>query len=56
MKYSNYKNENVDTKYLNNMGKNQFSKANNNLLELGKYHIELQEREVKLKKVKEELF
>ena len=39
-KHSNYKNENIETKYLNNMQKTRFSKVKNNLLELEKKYIE----------------
>ena len=39
---SNHKSKNIETKYLNNMRKNQFSKVKNSLLELEKnfYRIE----------------
>ena len=58
---SNYKNENIERKYLKNMWKNQFLKVNNSLLELEKDFIELKEREVKDREIKikremEELF
>ena len=33
MENSNYKTENIETKYLNNMQKNQFLKIKNSLLE-----------------------
>ena len=36
MENSNYKNENLETKYLNNVQKNQSLNAKNNLLELKK--------------------
>ena len=36
MKNSNYKNENIEIRYLNNMGKKQFLKVKNSLLELEK--------------------
>ena len=57
----NYKNENIERKYLNSMQKDQFLKVNNSLLELEKYFIELKDRElkdreVKIKKETEELF
>ena len=47
-KHSNYKNENIDTKYLNNMQKALFLKVKNSLLELEKDFIELKERELTL--------
>ena len=57
----NYKNENIERKYLNIIWKNQFLKVKNSLLKLEKdfielKDIELKDREVKLKKEKEELF
>ena len=36
MENPNYKNENIERKYLNNMRKNQFLKIRNSLLELEK--------------------
>ena len=45
-KHSNYKNENIDTKYLNNMQKALFLKVKNSLLELEKDFIELEDREL----------
>ena len=61
MENSNYKNENIEKKYLNNTRKNKFLKVNNSLLELEKDFIELKEREVKDREIKikrqmEELF
>ena len=61
MENSNYKNENIEKKYLNNTQKNKFLKVNNSLLELEKDFIELKEREVKDREIKikremEELF
>ena len=50
MEILNYKNENIERKYLNNMGKNQFLKVKNSLLELEKYFLELKDIEVKIKK------
>ena len=44
MENSNYKNENIVIKYLNNMQKNQFLKVKNSLLELEKDFIELKDR------------
>ena len=52
MENSNYKNENIETKYLNNMQKKQFLKVNNSLLELEKDFIELKDRELKDREVK----
>ena len=54
-------NENIERKYLNKMRKNQFLKAKNSLLELGKDFIELKDREledraIKIKREVEELF
>ena len=48
----NYKNENIEGKYLNNMQKNQFLKVKNSLLELEKDFIELKDRELKDREVK----
>ena len=61
MENPSYKNENIERKYLNNMGKNQFLQVNNSLLELEKDFIELKDRkfkqsEVKIKGEIEELF
>ena len=36
LKHSNYKNKNIETEYLDNMGKTQFLKVQNRLLELEK--------------------
>ena len=52
---ANYKNNNIDRKYLKVMQKNQFLKAKNGLLELEKDSIKLKDiglkdREVKTKK------
>ena len=44
MEYSNFKNENIEKKYLNNMQKSRFLKVNNSLLELKKAFIELKDR------------
>ena len=44
MENLNYKNENIERKYLNNMRKSQFLKVNNSLLELEKDFIELRDR------------
>ena len=43
MKYSSYKNKNIKRKYLNNMGKNQFLKVKNSLLDLEKDVIKLED-------------
>ena len=56
-----YKNENIETIYLNIMQKNQFLKVKNNLLELEKdfidlKDIELKDRVIKIKKEMDELF
>ena len=51
----NYKNENIETKYLKNMKINQFSKVKNSLLELEKDFIELKDRKLKDIKVKREI-
>ena len=48
MESSNYKNE---TKYLNNMQKNRFSKVKKSLLELEKDFIELKDGELKDREV-----
>ena len=61
MENPNYKNENIEKKYLNNMRKNQFLKIKKNLLELEKDLVELKDRELKdkemkTKREKEELF
>ena len=47
MENPNYKNENSETKYLNNMRKDQFLKVKNSLLELEKDFIELKDRKLK---------
>ena len=53
----NYKNGNIDRKYLNNVGKNQFLKVKNSLLEFIELkERELKDREVKIKREIEELF
>ena len=56
-----YKNENVERKYLKNIQNNQFLKVKNSLLELEKYFlelkdIELKDRQEKIKREVEELF
>ena len=53
MENLNYKNENVEIKYLKNMRKNQFLKVKkNSLLELKKDFMELKEGELKDREVK----
>ena len=54
MENSNYKIENIETKYLNNMQKTQFLEVKNSLLESEKNFMEFKnkeliDREVKLK-------
>ena len=44
MEYANFKNENIEKKYLNNMQKSRFLKVKNSLLELKKAFIELKDR------------
>ena len=61
MKNPNYKNENIERKYLKNMRKNRLLKVKNSLLELEKdfielKDIELKDREVKIKREIEEIF
>ena len=61
MEESDYKNENIETKYLNHMQKNQILKVKNSLLELEKDFIALKDREFKDREVEtktelEELF
>ena len=51
-----YKNENVERKYLKNIQNNQFLKVKNSLLELEKYFMELKDRQEKIKREVEELF
>ena len=52
MENPNYKKENIEKKYLNNMQKNQILKIKKNLLELEKDLIELRDRELKDKEMK----
>ena len=52
MKNPNYKNKNIEEKYLNNMQKNQFLNVKNSLLELEKDFIELKDRVLKNSDVK----
>ena len=55
MENSDNKNENVETKYLHNMQKNQFLKVKNSLSELEKNFIELKVRELKDREAKIEM-
>ena len=55
MENPNYKNKNIERKYLKIMPKNQFSMVKNCLLELEKFliemkDIELKDREIKIKR------
>ena len=55
----NYKNENIDAIYLNNISKNQFLKVKNSLLELEKDCMglkvgELKDKDIKIKRKIEE--
>ena len=52
MENPNYKNKNIEKKYLNNMQKSQFLKVKNNLVELEKRFIGLIDRELKDREVK----
>ena len=52
MESPNYKNENIERKYLNTMGKNQFLKLKNSLLELEEHFIELKDKELKGREIK----
>ena len=56
MENSSYKNENIETKYLNNMRKNHFLKVKNSLLEQKEDFIDLKDREAKIKREIKELF
>ena len=61
MENLNYKNKNIERKCLKNVQKNQFSMVWNNLLELDKDFLELEDtelngREVKIKREIEEPF
>ena len=56
MENSNYKNENIETKYLNNMRKNQSFKVKNSILELETDFIELKNRELKNRETEEPFF
>ena len=52
MENPSYKNKNIESKYQNNVRKNQFLKVKNCLLELEKYNIELKDRELKDREVR----
>ena len=52
MENPSYKNKNIESKYPNNVRKNQFLKVKNSLLELEKYNIELKDRELKDRQVR----
>ena len=52
MENPNYKNENIEKKYLKNILKNHFLKVKNSLLVLEKDFIELKDRELKDREVK----
>ena len=61
MENPNYKNKNIERKFLKIIRKNQFLKVKNSLLELEKdfvelKDIELKDREIKIKREIEELF
>ena len=47
-----YKKENIERKYLNEMQENQFLKIKNSLLELEKAFVKLKDRELKDREVK----
>ena len=56
MENLNYKNENIERKYLKIMWRSQFLKVKNSFIESEKDFIELKDREVKIKREIEELF
>ena len=61
LKKLNYKNENIETKYLNNLQKTQSLKVKKTLLELENNFVELKDkelkdRELKIRKKMEKLF
>ena len=56
MENRNYKNENIERKYLKIVIKNHFLKAKNSLFKLEKDFVELKDREINIKKETEELF
>ena len=56
MENRNYKNENIERKYLKIVIKNHFLKAKNSLFKLEKDFVELKDTELNIKKETEELF
>ena len=52
MENPNYKNQNIERKFLKFIQKNQFLKVKNSILELGKDFIELKDRDLKDREVK----
>ena len=52
MENSNYKSENIETNYFDNMEKNQFLRVKNSLSELEKDFIEMKDRQLKDKEGK----
>ena len=52
MENSNYKNQNIERKFLKFIQKNQFLKVKNSILELEKDFIELKDRDLKDREVK----
>lgn len=54
LRHQNYKNENTETKYLNNIWENKILKVKNSLLELK--DREIRDREIEIKKATEEPF
>ena len=55
-KHWNYKNQNIETKYFNNMQKTQFLKVKNGFLGLKKDFTELKDIEIKVKREIDELY
>ena len=57
LRYQNYKNENTETRHLNNIQKkNRILKVKNSLLGLEKDLKKLRDREIKIRRVIEKLF
>ena len=52
MENSNYKSENIETNYFDNMEENQFLRVKNSLSELEKDFIEMKDRQLKDKEAK----
>ena len=52
MENSNYKSENIETNYFDNMEENQFLRVKNSLSELEKDFIEMKDRQLKDKEGK----